>query len=649
MNFFEHQDRARHKTRHLAILFITSVILIVAAVNLAVYGVAQVAAAYPKSPPRTRFEVRNHRYYSVEPPSEQKLQPYQLFLGTTAVTLLIILGGSAYKTASLSGGGPAVAQLLGGRPIDPAAGRNDEAMLQNVVEEMSIASGVPVPRIYVLDRETGINAFAAGFTTNDAVIAVTRGAIEKLNRDELQGVVAHEFSHILNGDMRLNIRLIGLLHGILVIGLIGYGLLRTLAYARPSGRRSEKGAGAIVLVLLLGAALFVIGYVGVFFGRLIQAAVSRQREFLADASAVQFTRNPAGLAGALKKLGGYSSASRVNNSHAMEAAHLFFANGAGISFSRLLATHPPLIERIKAIDPTFDGKFERVGAHTSLTEQYNGSVVPLVAGRTIPLSGPSVVAAAGTIAPTHLTYAAGMLASIPVAIAAAAREPFGARAVAFALLAGAEPEVRQKQLEIVRQSVESACYEQTAGMIPSVASLGEGARLPLLDLALPALRQLSPQQSASFRGTVRAMIQADGRVTLFELAMHRIVEKQLAPPDASKREPMLYYAIAAVRDEAAMLLSALAASSTAQTERAFDAGARRLDPADPPSMATIDGLQSIDAALRKLSRCSPAVKQRLIDAAAHTVAADGEVNVAEAELLRVTAATLDVPLPPILT
>ena len=288
---------------------------------------------------------------SVGEPSVGLWQP-DLFLWSTLATLAVILIGSVTKTLELHRGGSAVAEMLDGRLINSNSTDLDERKLLNVVEEMAIASGVPVPQVYVMDNEAGINAFSAGFSTSDAAIGVTRGGMKKLSRDELQGVIGHEFSHILNGDMRLNLRLMGLIFGILCLTVVGRVLLRTRGRKNP--------------LPLLGLALVIIGWVGVFFGRLIQAAVSRQREFLADASAVQFTRNPGGLAGALKKIGGLASGSQLTSAHALEASHLFFANGMRNSLFGIMATHPPLPERIRALDPSFDGKFPVVAVEDAV-------------------------------------------------------------------------------------------------------------------------------------------------------------------------------------------------------------------------------------------------------------------------------------------
>ncbi|RZA16415.1 MAG: peptidase M48 Ste24p, partial [Lysobacteraceae bacterium] len=321
MNFFEHQAAARRSSARLVLLFALAVAGIVLAVDL----VAWVATGSTRT-----------------------------VLFASLATIAVIALGSLYRIASLGGGGEPVAQQMGGTPVPENTTDPGLRRLRNVVEEIAIASGVPVPKLYVLEHEAGINAFAAGYSTSDAVVAVTRGALDRLNRDELQGVVAHEFSHILNGDMRLNIRLVGVLFGILMVGLIGR---KVLEHARFGGR--GRNVGAILLAALVA---LVIGYIGLFFGRMIKAGVSRSRERLADASAVQFTRQACGLSGALKKIGGLHEGSRLNQrADAEEVSHMLFGDGLGLS--GLFATHPPLLERIRALEPSFAGaELERLKA-----------------------------------------------------------------------------------------------------------------------------------------------------------------------------------------------------------------------------------------------------------------------------------------------
>jgi Zn-dependent protease with chaperone function len=337
MDFFANQDKARKHTKVLVVYFVIAVACIIASVYLASLLI---------------FYGTQYQQQPGNPTPELVLWDPKIFLYATLGTLGVVIIGSLYKTVELAKGGSAVAESLGGRLISPSPTNPDERKLWNVIEEMAIASGVPVPKIYVLDEDEGINAFAAGHAPVDAAIGVTHGCMTLLNRDELQGVIGHEFSHLLNGDMRLNLRLMGVIFGILCLAVIG----RVLLYSRS---RRDKNP-----LMLLGLALIIIGAIGTFFGRLIQAAISRQRESLADASSVQFTRNPAGLSGALQKIGGVGSL--IESPHAGEANHIFFSDGLGKPFFQMMDTHPPLAERIRAIDPSWDGKFKHINGLQSL-------------------------------------------------------------------------------------------------------------------------------------------------------------------------------------------------------------------------------------------------------------------------------------------
>jgi Zn-dependent protease with chaperone function len=315
MNFFAAQDDARRRTKWLVVYFALAIIGVI----LSVYGIVYIAMLY----------------------MGMTVNPWMpgVFTATALGTGGVMGTGSLFKTMQLNGGGAVVAKDLGARQIDPHTNDADERRLVNVVEEMAIASGLPVPGIWLMDDELAINAFAAGTEPGNAVVAVTRGCLQRLSRSELQGVVAHEFSHILNGDMKLNMRLMGLLFGVLMISMIGNMLFQALRFMRVRSSNSKNsGAGVVVVIVLAGVALMIVGSIGVFFGRLIQAAISRQREYLADASAVQFTRDPEGIAGALKKIGGQQDGARINAPKATEASHLFFATGE-CSATGLLLTH----------------------------------------------------------------------------------------------------------------------------------------------------------------------------------------------------------------------------------------------------------------------------------------------------------------------
>ena len=438
----------------------------------------------------------------------------ELFLWVVGGTLAVVTMGSIFKVIELSGGGSKVATMLGGRPLNPVTQDPDERRLMNVIEEMAIASGVPVPEVFIMEDEKSINAFAAGTTLDNAAIGVTRGCMRLLTRDELQGVMAHEFSHILNGDMKMNIRLIGVLNGILCLAIIG----RVLLYVRGGGRNKNN------IAPIIGIALLLLGSIGLFFGRLIKSAVSRQREFLADASAVQFTRNPDSIAGALKKIGGLNYGSRLENSHAEEASHMFFGNGMAKSWSSMFATHPPLTERIKAIDPSFNGKFPKV------TFPESGSVPPArderpkTRGHAFPF--PEVVSGMAAQAPihvqpqqifdqvaapsrVHLDYATGLLENLPDTVREAAHETFSACALVYVLLLSPDKSMQVEQLKLLEKECQLPVFSEVLRLLQEVAKLDARCRLPLIDLSLPALRQLSKDQFENFSRIVRKIIESD--------------------------------------------------------------------------------------------------------------------------------------------
>jgi Zn-dependent protease with chaperone function len=520
----------------------------------------------------------------------------------------------------------------------------------NVVEEMAIASGVPVPTVYLLEKDKSINAFAAGFTPADAVIGVTRGTMELLNRDELQGVIAHEFSHIFNGDMRLNIRLMGVLHGITVIAMIGYVILRG-----ASG--SRKGAGAAIL--LLGGSLVVIGFVGVFFAKLIKSAVSRQREFLADASAVRYTRNPGGIAGALKKIGGLVYGGKINSPRAEEASHFLFADGlrAKISSFQVLATHPPLTERIRRIDSGFDGRFPAVEYPGPKSVTLPPSPKPRVdSDATLSLVPEQLTDQIGTLTRTHMVFAAALISNLPTDLTAKLYEPSGARTVIFALLLSSDPQVRRSQFKILAESGDPLVTRDTLELSTLTESCPPQAHLPIIDMALPALRRLSPRQYRDFRGTVDRLIMADQKCDLFEFTLLHVLRRHLdryyrkAPPTRVQ-----FYSLAALTDECARLLSALAFTGhtdEAKAEAAFREGAKELEEVSlklelkGTSECDITGLNK---SFEKLARVAPKLKRQILRASTAAVSHDRRITVREGELLRAIADALDCPLPPFLT
>ena len=654
-DFFDRQDYARRQTRRLLVMFALSVAVII----LAIYLLAAIGA--------TNVEARQH----TGPPAARTLWHPELFLAVTLGTLLVITVGSLYKIAELAAGGETVALMLGGRPINPQTVDLAERRLLNVVEEMALASGVPVPPVYVLEREPGINAFAAGHQPGDAVVAVSAGCLKYLSREELQGVMGHEFSHILNGDMRLNLRLIGIVNGILVLAIIGYYVMRSAGLASS---RDDKNGGAAA-ILIIGVTLVVLGYLGVFLGNLIKSAVSRQREFLADASSVQFTRNPGGIAGALKKIGGLTEGSRIRDGHAQEVSHMFFGDAFAGSFFNLFATHPPLDQRIRALEPTFDGTFPEikplvetaadVGASTAAGRPGSFEKLGRVLGgaAALPTGGPaaspavmavtagSMLDRVGRPQTEHLEHASRMVGDMPQPLLEAAREPFAARAVVYTLLLSQDDEAtRSRQMQMLEGQIEPPLYQQVQKLVAAAESLAPEARLPLVGLAVPALKSSSPQQYAQFRQVVDALVGADGQVDLFEYCLRVVLFRYLDVHFGLQKPPAIRYRSAeAAAQPVAIVLSMLAyvgQDRSEDIERAFRAGAQNL-----PGQAALVAQQgctfkAFDAALAELAQASPNVKRQIVAAVTACIAADGQVTLEESELLRAVAAALGCPVPP---
>jgi Zn-dependent protease with chaperone function len=672
-DFFRQQEAARRHTGWLVLFFVLAVTSIIAVVYVAIAvlvaavesgsgplpGPARVGWDGPgPSPPvwESPYEPGAGRA-----PRSPTLWRPPLLAAVSLGVLLVILAGSAQRMMRLSSGGQAVALLLGGRLVDPRTTDLAERRLLNVVEEMALASGVPTPPVYVLDRERSINAFAAGHDGSDAVIGVSRGCLAYLTRDELQGVMAHEFSHILNGDMRLDLRLAGAIFGILLLATLGGYLVQLAWQAASLGGRDRAKGGLVMLAVIFGMVMIVVGYVGVFFARLIKAAVSRQREYLADAAAVQFTRNPPGIAGALKKIGGLPQTSRIRDPHAEEVSHMFFGDAHAGSFLNFFATHPPLVQRIRRIEPAFDGRFPRVeplsegglpepprlAAEAEHAEQIGRSMSGADGGR-------RKAAGTGARPPVpdvnQLLYASALVAAMPDAVLEAAREPYSARALIFALLLSRDPQLRQAQSARLQAAVDEPCYRETFELAAQVERWDEGARAPLVDMAQPALRRLSPAQYGVFRNAVEAMIRADGRIDLFEYMVRTTLLRNLDLAfGLAKHVIPRYYAITPLAEPLATVLSTVAHAGQDDPEAARVAFQRGMDQvgrqADlvPRQRCT---LSAFDAALGQLGQASPKLKQLVLNACAACVIADGQVTVREGELLRSIAGALGNSLPP---
>jgi Zn-dependent protease with chaperone function len=654
MDFFEAQARAKKRTTRLLLLFLFAVVGTIAAAYLAAVVILRF----------TPVEDERRAVYGDYDPRTQALISWQpkLFAFVSLGTIAVVGLASLYKWRKYSSGGAAVAASLGGRRVDPATTHLHERKLLNVVEEMAIASGTPVPAVFVMDDEPGINAFAAGLTTSDAVVAVTRGTLEKLNRDELQGVVGHEFSHILNGDMRLNLRIAAIVFGILVLGLAGRGILWSLRHTRVRSR-GRGGNGPILVIAAVGVALLIIGYVGYFFGRIIQAAVSRQREFLADASAVQFTRNPGGLVGALKKIGGYALGSTMQSDKSAAIGHFFFAQAFRSGITGLWSTHPPLPDRIRAIDSTFDGKYfeppelvdverESFVSAGLAPPRFQPTVAP-PRRELAPSAAPSAVSAIGTLTPDLLANAQLVLDATPSRLRAAAQTSSEARVLAFGILLSDDPAVRARQRAIVGGKAGADALRKLDELEPALRQLRPEQKVPLLQIALPAIRLIPSAALDSFLGTLDDLVHADAHVSTFEFALQKLLTHTLALGRSPSSAVVQYHSFNAVADEISVALSALARAATgdpAFAAHSFQAGAARLK-LIANRLSFVDSAAcdfvTLDAALEKLAAASLVIKQQTLIAAADVVTADGRLLITEAELLRAFAAALDCPMPPL--
>ncbi|WNZ82224.1 M48 family metallopeptidase [Pseudomonas sp. P108] len=630
MNFFEQQRRAKRRTVYLIFLMFMAVLSLIA--------VSCVLMTIP-----------------VEDGSGKVLMDLeldrQLVMTVSAVVVGIVLLGSLSKLLELSEGGKVVARRLEGRVINHSAQTLEEQRLMNVVEEMAIASGTAVPSVYLLP-DLGINAFAAGLTPQDAVIGVTQGAINVLTREELQGVIAHEFSHIYNGDMRLNTRLIAIVHGIMVLGLTGSYILEG---TEQVGKTPLQRSKFVAIPMLIGFVLLFVGIAGTIFGNMIKSAISRQREFLADATAVQYTRNPQSIAGALKKIGGYELGASIRSARAEEYSHLYF--GPGYSSTDSTASHPDLNERIRRVDAQWDGSFIKVAAPPTDAQPSVALPVPDAFGG-IPAAAKSVlydmnavqasVAAIGAPQPEHLLEARRVLEDIPHTLKSAARNIEGAQAIVYGLLLSRSTSLLGMQVELLKSEIDATVFDYLSQLREPLSSLSPGLRLPLLDLAIPSLRELGKKPFAKVKHNLNLLIEADNETELLEWTLLRIVERNVegAAPVQFK------FGLFQCAEELMALLSAMARAgqdNLSAASQAIQFAWQGLAFEQPEEMrAELEDLVGLEAAIKRLRHLMPEERPALLDAMTRCVMHDGVITVAEAELFRAVADLLDCPLPPLL-
>ena len=625
MDFYTRQAAARRGTRWLIVAFAFSIALVVSALTILVMiflgeGPAQAAGSAGYS---------------------------GLAAGAALFWLLVIWGASAFRTMQLRDGGGAVATALGGVRVERNTQDPRLKRLHNIVEEMSIASGVTMPEVYVLEDEAAINAFAAGHSPANAAVAVTRGAVQRLNRDELQGVIAHEFSHILNGDMRLNLRLIGWLFGLMFIALMGRLILR-----HSSRGRSGKGGAYL---LLIGAALAIIGWLGGVCGRVIQAAVCRRRERLADASAVQFTRNPEGLKGALLQIAGVGQGSRLQQTQTEEVAHMLFASG----LKRVFATHPPLAERISALDPGFDVSFiDEIAARAvrelrlepdleELTSRMHESRVAVVPA--------AVAASVGNASAADMSEAAAVRVELPIELREFAESTGRARSLTLALLLSRATVLRARQRKMI-EAVLGAGFgmdsmQEIDAVQPTVDALTADLRLPALLQLFPALRRLPRDERTKLFDLVSNLARSDASVDVFEFCLMKLLADSLRA-ELEARDMHGGLPLTAALGEIGLLFAVVAgqgAVSAIDTRRAYEAGISKVLPRERPEFRTVaDWPVALAAALDRLETLHPFAKRAVLEGLVTTIAHDGVMTQGEVDLLRTLCAVLQLPLPALL-
>lgn len=612
MNFFKAQDEARGRTAKLVAILVVAVLSLAGSLYvLAVLGETKLGMPLDWWQPK-------------------------MFLATSGLALVVIIGGSLLKIIELSKGGGAVAASLGARLVSPHTTDTREKRYLNIVQEMSLASGMPVPDCYVMDGDETINAFAAGNEPKDAVVGVTQGALKNLNRDELQGVIAHEFSHIANGDMRLNIKIIGMIAGLTALAGLGYILMRAGLSSRSSNEK--KSAWPIALA---GLVVLVVGWVGMFFARIIQSSVSRQREYLADASAVQFTRNPKGLASALVKVGQLARRPHEVSVAQLEAQHLFFSS-SGSFLDSLFATHPPLTDRVRRIDPSFSVDL----VEASLSERVDETPQedsPLAGfnSRTNSFAPPLPVQIPSDL---EIQEAVRFKGRIPQELREVSREPIGAMAIVLGLILRQNPVLRTAQIDSARALASGEVVKQTLSIEPWLRALPLGSRVPLLDLAMPALRQLSAAQVSAFRSAIKELScsSEDGMmVMLIHASMRRYLS---VAPDALGVPPQS----TTVSSHFARVLSAVVNSSSESAmaqQRAYRLGAAVLGLEQSiQSMMSVEqlNLDQVQESLAVISGLGVNDRRLFVRACGVAMLNDQRAEPAEIEIVRAVADSLGI-------
>lgn len=634
--FFENQIAAKKRTKVLVFLYAMAVVCIIAAI----YFVSLYFFAY-KSNGVTFWHP-------------------DILLKVSLIVIAIIILASIYKIKQLGGGGATVASLLGGTKISPATTNPKERQLLNIVEEMAIASGLKVPPVYLMDNQLSINAFAAGTNPGNAVIGISRGSVELLSRDELQGVVAHEFSHILNGDMVINLRLIGVLSGILFIALVGRVLMRAGGRSSRSDNKNSGGGS----IALFGLALSVIGYIGVFFATLIKMAISRQREYLADASAVQFTRHPDGIAGALKKIAALNIGSRIGDPHAEEISHMFFADGIKRSFSTLFSTHPPILTRIRAVDPYFQGVIPQKSYQQMLAESSAKTKKRPDVAKVDPVSGTidgltknpinTILGSVGTVGLAHMDNASKFLNQLPPKIYSSAHEALDATLLVYLILLDEKEEVRKKQITLLHQRLPESYLAEFNRLRLLAGQIQDKNSLAILDLCLPALADLSEEQYRDMRKLAFDLAHADNKIDLYEYTLQIVLLKHFDrifyPEKVARIEQKSLEQL--IQPASDLFLGLAVLGNNFNLELAEPAYIVAAEHATIPEHARYDfknlpevDLKLLDHAIQHFTNVDYNVRQIILKSAIACITQDKTLNSNELALIRAIADSFDCPVP----
>ncbi len=642
MDFFAHQNRYRRRSAWLLLLFGLAVLGAVVVVDIVVAMLYRVVAFWLEA--------------------QQASLRGSTLVRFSVLQLVLIAAASCYRLLTLREGGSVVALGLGATPVPAGTDNPTWRRLRNVVEEIAIASGTPVFNVFVMEGEPGINAFAAGYTASDAAICVTQGGLDKLTRDELQGVIAHEFSHVVHGDMRLNLRLVGLLYGILGVGVMGHVMLQAAADAASArGRGADNSVPA--LMFMAGLVMVIYGSAGSFFGRLVQAAVARTRESLADASAVQYTRQTAGIAGALKKIGALREGARLRTPGRGEVAHMLF--GAAGRRGGWFATHPSLHQRLRALGVVWSETEMRTIARAWQRPRYLGdtdaaraSLAGFAPRDGMPderashmAAGPVAEVGGARLPRDRIDLAAAARDRLPAVLRAMAEDVQQADAVLAALVMDRDPALRQRQKALLGQAWGDDGVARTARAWAAVHDLDPMLRLPLAALAFPVLRRQPRPRLEALLALLDVLVRVDGQVRLDDYCLMHLLTRQLhdlLDPAAGfrpggRRLREMHGPFATV---CAIIAVHGHPHDREAARRTWLQAMQRTVPGWTGAFAVpVDWQAAMDVALDALDRLRAPDKRLVIDGLGVAVAADGIVTVAESELLRTVCAVLHCPLP----